>query len=160
MAVCRWWGSRSVSRNNSGAVDGCDSGAAAVRRGTKWSEWFWYGAHRRRCRGGSSASASAAKSLRVLRLWLRWTTTSGYRLRRDGGGQRWIGRYGVEDGGGWGFAAGGEGVFAPTEYEWGNEGRRGTEGEQCFGLRRACLKFGESYKLSPHLRFRTCCRLG
>ena len=60
-----------------------------------------------------------------------------------------IGRYGVEDGGGWGFAVGGEGVFAPTEYEWGNGGRRGTKGEQCFGLRRACLKFGESYKLCP-----------
>ena len=29
---------------------------------------------------------------------------------------------GVADGGGWGFAAGGEGVFAPTEYEWGNRG--------------------------------------
>ena len=55
---------------------------------------------------------------------LHWTTMSGYRLRRDGGGRQWIGRYGVEDGGGWGFAAGGEGVFAPTEYEWGN-GRGG-----------------------------------
>ena len=85
---------------------------------------------------------------------------SGYRLRRDGGGRRWIGRYGVEDGGGWGFAAGGEGVFAPTEYEWGNGGRRGTKGEQCFGLGRACLKFGESYKLCPHLKFRTCCGWG
>ena len=53
---------------------------------------------------------------------------SGYRLRRDGGGRRWIGRYGAEDGGGWGFAAGGEGVFAPMEYEWGNGGRRGTKG--------------------------------
>ena len=78
---------------------------------------------------------------------------SGYRLRRDGGGRRWIGRDGVEDGGGWGFAAGGEGVLAPTEYERGNGGRRGTKGEQCFGLRRACLKFGESYKLCPHLKY-------
>ena len=94
-----------------------------------WSEWFWYGAHQRRRHGGSSTSASAAKSLRVLRLWLRWMTTSGYRLWHDGGGRRWIGRYVVEDGGGWGFAAGGEGVFAPTEYEWGNGGRRGTKGE-------------------------------
>ena len=85
------------SRNSSGALDGCDNGAAAVRHRTVWSEWFWYGARRRRCRGGSSASASAAKSLRVLRLRLRWTTTSGYRLRRDGGGRRWIGRYGVEE---------------------------------------------------------------
>ena len=110
--------------------------------------------------GGSSASASAAKSLRALRLRLRWTTMSGYRLRRDGGGRRWIGRYGVEDGGGWGFAASGEGFFAPMEYEWGNGGRRGTKREQCFGLRRACLKFGESYKLCPHLKFQTYCRLG
>ena len=30
----------------------------------------------------------------------------------------------MEDGGGWGFTAGGEGVFAPMEYEWGNGGRR------------------------------------
>ena len=49
--------------------------------------------------------------------------TLGYRLRRDGGGRWWIGHYGVEDGRDWGFAAGGEGVLAPTEYEWGNEGR-------------------------------------
>ena len=87
-------------------------------------------------------------------------TTSGYRFRRDGGGRRWIGRYGVEDGGGWGFAAGGEGVLAPTEYEWGNEGRWGPKGGQCFGLGRACLKFGESYKLCPHLKFWTYCGLG
>ena len=153
-------GERWHSGNNSGAVDGCDSGVAVVRRRTTWSEWFWYGAHRRRHRGGSSASASAAKSLRVLRLQLRWTTTSGYQLRRDGGGRRWIGCYGVEDGGGWGFAAGGEGVFAPTVYERGNRGRRGTKGEQCFDLRHACLKFGESYKLCPHLKFRTYCGLG
>ena len=55
------------------------------------------------------------------------------------GGWRWIGSYGVEDGGGLGFVTGGEGVLAPTEYEWGNGGRRGTKGEQCFGLGRACL---------------------
>ena len=36
----------------------------------------------------------------------------------------------------------------------------GTKGEQCFGLGCACLKFGESYKLSPHLKFRTYCGLG
>ena len=36
----------------------------------------------------------------------------------------------------------------------------GTKGEQCFGLGRACLKFGESYKLFPHLKFRTYCGLG
>ena len=142
-------GERRRSGNSSGAVDGCDSGAAAVRHRTAWSEWFWYGARRRRRRGGSSASASAAKSLRALRLRLRWTTTSGYRLRRDGGGRRWIGRYEVEDGGGWGFAAGGEGVLAATEYEWGNGVRRGTKGEHCFGLSHTCLKFGESYKLCP-----------
>ena len=115
-------GERRRSGNSSGAVDGCDSGAAAVRRRTAWSEWFWYGARRRRRRGGSSTPASAANSLRALRLRSRWTTTSGCRLRRDGGGRRWIGRYGVEDGGGWGFAAGGEGVLAPMEYEWGNGG--------------------------------------
>ena len=153
-------GERRRSGNNSGAVDGCHSGAATVRHRTAWSKWLWYGARRRRHRGGSSASASAAKSLRVWRLRLHWTMTSGYRLRRDGGGRQWIDRYGVEDGGGWGFAAGGEGVLAPTEYELGNGGRRGTKGEQCFGLRRACLKFGESYKLCPHLKFWTYCRLG
>ena len=140
------------SRNNSGAVDGCDSGVVAVRCRTAWLEWFWYDAcwRRCRCRGGSSASASAAKSLRALRLRLRLrcTATLGYRLRPDGGGQWWIRCYGEEDGGGWGFPAGGEGVLAPTEYEWGNGGR-GTKGEQCFGLGRACLKFGESYKLCP-----------
>ena len=59
-----------------------------------------------------------------------------------------------------GFAAGGEGVLAPMEYEWGNGGRLGTKGEQCFGLRCACLKFGESYKLCPHLKFQTYCGLG
>ena len=36
----------------------------------------------------------------------------------------------------------------------------GTKGEQCFVLGRACLKFGESYKLCPHLKFRTYCGLG
>ena len=153
-------GERRRSGNSSGAVDGCDSEAAAVRRRTAWSEWFWYGARRHRHRGGSSTSASAAKSLRALRLLLRWTTTSGYRLWRDGGGPLWIGRYGVQDGGGWDFAAGVDGVLAPTEYEWGNGGRRGIKGEQCFSLRRACLKFGESYKLCPHLKFRTYFGLG
>ena len=65
---------------------------------------------------------------------------------------------GVANEGCQGFAAGGEVVFAPTEYEWGNRGR-GTKGEQCFGLGRACLKFGESYKLCPHLKFQTYCGL-
>ena len=115
-------GERRRSGNSFGAVDGCDSGAAAVRRRTAWSEGFWYGARRHRLRGGSFASASAAKSLRALRLRLRWTTTSGYRLRRDGGGRRWIGRYGVEDGGGWGFAAGGEGVLRPWSMNGETEG--------------------------------------
>ena len=87
-------GERRRSGNNSGAVDGCDSGAAAVRRRTAWSQWFWYGARQCRRRGGSSASASAAKSLRALRLRLRWTTMSGYRLRRDGGGRRLMGGMG------------------------------------------------------------------
>ena len=59
-----------------------------------------------------------------------------------------------------GFRTGGEGVLAPTEYEWGNGGRWGTKGEQCFGLERACLKFGESYKLCPHLKFWTYGGLG
>ena len=36
----------------------------------------------------------------------------------------------------------------------------GTKGEQCFGLGRACLKFGERYKLCPHLKFWTYCGLG
>ena len=84
---------------------------------------------------------------------------SGYRLRRDGGGRRWIGRYGVEDGGCWGFTAGGEGVLAPTEYEWGIG--RGELRENhvlawdalVFGffeqMGRACLKFGESTNFAP-----------
>ena len=55
--------------------------------------------------------------------------------------------------------AGGEGVLAPTEYEWETE-EGGTKGEQCFGLGHACLKFGESYKLCPHLKFRPYCGLG
>ena len=55
---------------------------------------------------------------------------------------------GVADGGGWG----GEGVLASMVYEWGNEGR-GVGGTMSLG--RACLKCGESYKLSPHLKFWT-----
>ena len=70
-----------------------------------------------------------------------------------------IGRDGVEDGGGWDFAAGGQGVLAHMEYDWETEGG-GTKGEQCSGLGRACLKFGESFKLCPHLKFRTYCGLG
>ena len=30
-----------------------------------------------------------------------------------------------------------------------------TKGEQCFSLGHACLKFGESYKLCPPLKFQT-----
>ena len=104
LSVVRWpsvGGEQRRSGNSSGAVDGCDSGGAAVRHRMAWSEWFWYGARQCRCRGGSSASASAAKSLRALQLRLRWTTTSGYRLRRDGGGQRLMGGMGwqTEDAG-------------------------------------------------------------
>ena len=50
---------------------------------------------------------------------------------------------GVADGGRRGFAAGGEVVFAPMEYEWGirrvgvKEG--GAKGDPCFGLGRACF---------------------
>ena len=109
---------------------GCDVGAAPVRRTTAWLKWLGYGARRRH--GGSSASASTAKSLRALRL--RWTTASGYRLRRGGGGRRWIGCDGVADGGGWGFAAGGEGVLAPMEYEWGIGGGE-LGGNHVFGTR-------------------------
>ena len=43
---------------------------------------------------------------------------------------------GVADGGRRGFAAGGEVVLAPTEYEW---GIRRVGGEPCFGPGRACF---------------------
>ena len=68
---------------------------------------------------------------------------------------------GVADGGRQGFAAGGEVVLAPTEYEWGIGRVAGGGGEQCFGLGhacfvffeqkmgRACLKFGESTNFAP-----------
>ena len=59
-----------------------------------------------------------------------------------------------------GFCGWWRGRFAPMEYEWGNGGRQGTKGEQCFGLSRASLKFGESYNLFPHLKFQTYCGLG
>ena len=55
---------------------------------------------------------------------------------------------GVADGGGWG----GEGVLAPTEYEWGNGG--GEEGGT-MSSGRACLKCEEIYKLSPRFKFPT-----
>ena len=55
---------------------------------------------------------------------------------------------GVADGGGWG----GEGVLAPTEYEWGNGG--GEEGGT-MSSRRTCLKCEEIYKLSPRFKFPT-----
>ena len=56
--------------------------------------------------------------------------------------------HGVADGGGWG----GEGVLAPTEYEWVNGGRE-EGGTMSSG--RACLKCKEIYKLSPCLKFPT-----
>ena len=85
---------------------------------------------------------------------------SRYQLRRDGGGRRWIGRYGVEHGGGWGFAAGGEVVLAPTEYERGI-GRVGGNHVSVWDalgffqqkMGRACLKFGESTNFAPLLNF-------
>ena len=55
---------------------------------------------------------------------------------------------GVADGAGWG----GEGVLAPTEYEWGNGGR---EEGGTVSSGRACLKCKEIYKLSPRLKFPT-----
>ena len=51
---------------------------------------------------------------------------------------------GVADGGRRGFAAGGEVVLAPTEYEWGigrEVGAGGAKGEPCFGLGCACFFF-------------------
>ena len=66
---------------------------------------------------------------------------------------------GVVDGGRRGFAAGGEVVLAPTEYEWGI--RRGELRENhvsvwdalVFGffeqMGRACLKFGEVTNFAP-----------
>ena len=72
----------------------------------------------------------------------------------------------MADGGGWGFAAGGEVVLVPTEYEWGI-GRVGGEGggggenhvsvwdALVFGffeqMRRVSLKFGESINFTPPL---------
>ena len=53
---------------------------------------------------------------------------------------------GVAGGGGWG----GEGVLAPTEYEWGNGG---TEEGGTMSSGRACLKCEEIYKLSPRFKF-------
>ena len=71
----------------------------------------------------------------------------------------------MADGGRRGFAAGGEVVFAPMEYEWGI-GRVGTgEGENhvsvwdtlVFGffeqMEDACLKFGEGTNFAPLLNF-------
>ena len=74
----------------------------------------------------------------------------------------------MADGGRWGFATGGEVIFAPTEYEWGIKrvGRgRGEIRENnvsvwhalVFGFFKqmgcACLKFGESTNFVPHLNF-------
>ena len=52
------------------------------------------------------------------------------------------------DEGGWG----GEGVLAPTEYEWEKRGKE--EGGTMYS-RRACLKCEEIYKLSPRFKFPT-----
>ena len=54
---------------------------------------------------------------------------------------------GVADGGGWG----GEGVLAPTEYQWGKGRYRGRGGTMYSG--RACLKCEEIDKLSPRFKF-------
>ena len=55
---------------------------------------------------------------------------------------------GVADGGG----LGGEGVLAPTKYEWGNGGRE-EGGTMSSG--RACLKCEEIYKLSHRFKYPT-----
>ena len=72
----------------------------------------------------------------------------------------------MADGGRRGFAAGGEEVLAPTEYEWGIGRAGGGDGgnhvsvwdalvfgffEQKMG--RACLKFGKSANFVPLLNF-------
>ena len=70
---------------------------------------------------------------------------------------------GVADGGGWG----GEGILAPTEYEWGirRVGRNHVSvwDALVFGffeqMGRACLKVGEVQTLPP-LKFRTYCGSG
>ena len=72
----------------------------------------------------------------------------------------------MADGGRRGFAAGGEVVLAPTEYEWGIERRGAGELREnhvsvwdalVFGfiaqMGRACLKFGESTNFAPLLNF-------
>ena len=144
-------GEQQRSGNSSGVVDGCDVGAAAVRRRTEGLKWLGYDACPRR--GGSSASASTAKSWRALRLRLRWTTTSGYRLRRDGGGRWWIGAMGWRT-----EEAGVERVFwRPRSTNGEMEGERG-RGNHVFGT---CLsEMWESYELSHRLKFRTSRRLG
>ena len=60
-----------------------------------------------------------------------------------------------------GFAAGGEVVLAPTEYEWGIGRVGGTMFRSgtslflafCTEMGRACLKFGESTNFAPLLYF-------
>ena len=72
----------------------------------------------------------------------------------------------MADGGRRGFAAGGEVVLAPTEYEWGIGQGDGELRENhvlvwdalVFGffeqkIGRACLKFGESTNFAPLLNF-------
>ena len=69
---------------------------------------------------------------------------------------------GVADGGRRGFAAGGEVVLAPTEYEWGigrvAQNHVSVWDALVFGffeqkMGRACLKFGESTNFAPLLNF-------
>ena len=80
------------SRNSSGAVEGGEVGAAAVRRRTAWLNWLGYG---RLGLGFTSRPGGA------LGLGLGWRTTRGYGLRRDGGGRRLMGGMGwrTEDAG-------------------------------------------------------------
>ena len=73
------------------------------------------------------------------------------------------------DGGRRGFAAGGEVVLAPTEYEWGIRRVGGTmfrSGTRLFlaffeqKMGRACLKFGESTNFAALLNFGPTVGLG
>ena len=80
------------------------------------------------------------------------------------GGMGWR----TEDGGRRGFAAGGEVVLAPTEYEWGigrvggTMFRSGTRLLSAFLNRNGTRLFEiwGKYKLCPPLKFRTYCGSG
>ena len=63
---------------------------------------------------------------------------------------------GVADGGRRGFAAGGEVVLAPTEYEWGI----GRLGGTMFRSGTRLFEIWGKYKLCPPLKFRTYCGSG